>query len=109
MKGLEDIPGLMAGLMKVCGKIITCMAKVSIHGKMDVSTKVNTSTIRRAGMACTRGLMDVSTKETGTTASNMEKEGTSCPMEQSEWVYGSTGKGSSGLMKWMVRTSIDGG
>lgn len=64
--------------MKVLGRIITCMARVSILGAMEGSTKENTIWIKSMVMVYTIGPMGESMKGTGQMESNMEKGSTCC-------------------------------
>lgn len=59
--------------MRVIGRIITCMVKGHIHGRMEESIKVNTIMIRKMGMESIPGLMAKSTVEIGRKENNMVK------------------------------------
>ena len=60
--------------MKVLGKIIICMVKVSILGATVENMKANTIWIRNMAMEFTSGLMEGGMKDTGKMESNTEKE-----------------------------------
>jgi len=60
--------------MKASGRKIKCMAKESWNGRMENSTRVNSSTTREKAMEFSLGRTVVSTMASGVTASSMEEE-----------------------------------
>lgn len=71
----------MADLTRVPGKTTTCTDKEHTLGATVVNTKESTTWTRSTGMVSTSGQMAVVMKDTGRTASNMEKENTFCRRE----------------------------
>jgi len=78
----------MVVVMKVNGRIITCMARVITPGKMVVAILATTKWIRNTDLAFIPGLMAENTKETGTTENNTVKESLYFKMELLEKDFG---------------------
>ena len=71
----------MAELMKVHGKIITCMVKVLILGVMGGNMKENIIWIRSMVTVSIIGQMEDDMRAIGVMVNNMEKASTYCQME----------------------------
>jgi hypothetical protein len=71
---LELENGLVVMYIKVLGKMIKCMVKVSINKQMVESIKVNSLTINIMAMEFENGLMVILTKAIGNKTKNMVKE-----------------------------------
>jgi len=70
----------MVANSKANGRLITCMAKDYILGKMAVDMKEDISRIRSMDMEFMSGLMADLMKVTGFMESNMDKASISCQM-----------------------------
>jgi len=92
----ESISGQMAENIMENGKIITCMERVSTHGKMAVCMKVTMKMIGSTAMEFTPGMMESNTKaggkmENSTVKVSIEK------MDVIEKVSGKMARESNGL------------
>ena len=70
-RGMGNINGQMIEHMKEGGMTTICMDRVYTHGKTVDDTKDNMKWTKNMATASTLGLMDVSTRATGTMVSNM--------------------------------------
>jgi len=71
---LGNIVGQMEENMKVSGKIIVCMEKVNIFGKMEECIKDNIFKIKNTDLENILGQMEKFIKEIGKMVYSMEKE-----------------------------------
>ncbi len=78
------------------GNTIECTEKVKSAGSTEEVMKETTSTTRNTGMESSYGQMEENTLDTGKTASSMEEESITCPMERKRSENGSRAKRSSG-------------
>ena len=78
---MECMNGLMADVIRVNGKITTCMAEVYTPGKMVVCMMVSIKTIGNMVLAHIHGLMGDNILDIGKMANNTEKAGISNKME----------------------------
>ena len=89
--------GLMAGGTMESGKTTTCMAKVSILGKMVENMKDTITTIGNMALEYTPGKMVDSTSVSGRMESNMAKEHIDKQQDRRKEECGKTERESSGL------------
>lgn len=101
---LDTTSGLMVGHTQVIGKIIICMVRAFIHGKIHESTKVSTIMTKSMDMEFTHGRTSVSTKEVGTMVNNTEKVFIGMQTEMKSAVDGKMERELSGLNLLTRRT-----
>lgn len=81
LKGMGHTHGTMGRHMKVNGSMDKNTDPGSGEGLKEIPTLGSGNRIKHLGMECIPGLMEIDTKENSKTASNMEKEWKSLPME----------------------------
>lgn len=86
----DSMCGQMAEGTKENGRITTCMARASIHGKMDVDMRASTLMIESTDLVFILGRMADNTKVTGIMVSSMVKEFTDNHLELSVAANGRT-------------------
>ena len=70
---MENIFGLMAGVIKVNGEMEKCMEREFTNGQTEKSMKGTTKTTKNMGLAYMNGRRAKNTKENGTKEANTEK------------------------------------
>ena len=78
-KEKESSFGQMVHVMKDNGRIIKCMAKVSLNGWMEDPMMGNTIMIKNKGMGYLNGLMGEYMKVCGMTESKLQKQAKNLP------------------------------
>lgn len=97
----ESTLGLMEEDMKGTGKLIICMGKEFILGKMGGNMKVNTLMTRNKDTVSIYGLMVENTWVNGRMVNSMVKADMCFQMALREMAFGKTAKDSDGRMKMM--------